>query len=33
MRRNVLLLRVSYWSGAALDAAMIIPMLSPGSAV
>ena len=29
MRRNVLLLRVSYWSGAALDAAMIIPMLSP----
>jgi hypothetical protein len=29
MNRSILLLRIAYWVGAAMDAAMLIPMLVP----
>jgi hypothetical protein len=29
MKRSIFLLRIAYWAGAAMDAAMLIPMLVP----
>ena len=29
MKRSIILLRIAYWMGAAMDAAMLIPMLFP----